>query len=115
MLRKVMIVLVIAALVVVPGAAIAKKKKIRPGLYPGTTNEGITMSVTLNKDRHTGTVTYCDAIGAPFVLAGKSFQIALESNIAIQGTFSKNGTVSGTIPLSGGCSGSPQTFFIRHQ
>jgi hypothetical protein len=123
MLRRVLVFVAIAALLVaaVGGVAVAKKKRIQPGNYPGTTNEGIPMSVTLAKNRASGTFTYCEAAGVPFsVVGGRSFQVFTQNpdgtiQISGGGTFSKNGTVSGTIDLGGGCSGSAQTFFLKRR
>lgn len=119
MLRRVLVFVAIASLLVT-GVAVAKKKPpFVPGPYAGTTNEGIAMSVTVAKSG-SGTFTYCDAIDVPFTLSGRSFSVSTTNadgtvNISADGTFSKNGTLSGSIPLSGGCSGSPQTFLLRHK
>ncbi len=131
MLRRVLVVVAITALVVgaLSGVAVAKKKKksvIQPGVYPGTTVEGIPMSVTLDRSRTSGTFTYCEAQVVPFTVSGNSFSISFLDpggsgllHISATGTFRKSktprgGTVSGSIPLGGGCSGSAQTFSLRH-
>lgn len=128
MLRRVLVFAAIAVLIVgaISGVAVAKKKKkqIQPGAYPGTTNEGIPMAVTLDRGRASGTFTYCEAAGVPFSVSGNSFSVTTLNpdgsvQIAASGTFSKSrtvkgGTVSGSIPLGGGCSGSAQTFFLKH-
>jgi hypothetical protein len=119
-LTAVAIAALIAAVIVVPGAAVAKKKKkpFIPGAYNGATNEGIPMSVTVTRGG-SGTFTYCDAVGVPFTLSGRSFTVSTLNpdgtvQISADGTFGKNGTVSGSIPLGGGCTASAQTFFIKH-
>jgi hypothetical protein len=110
----------IAVLVVVmslAGSSVAYAR-LRPGIYSGTTSDGIEMSITLNRDRQTGTFTYCEAQAEPFTLTEKSFEVTVyqEDGVTPQvqasGTFRKR-KVSGSIPLGGGCNGSPQTFTLK--
>ena len=61
-----------------------KKKKKKPppqiavGTYSGATSNGIPMSLTLNADRATGTMSYCSMI-APISVSGTSFSVSTSS------------------------------------
>lgn len=110
----------LAALVVVmslAGSGVAYAK-LRAGVYSGRTSDGIEMSITLNKDRQTGTFTYCEAQAEPFKLNNKSFSVTVFQDdgvtpqVQASGTFKKR-KVSGEIPIGGGCNGSPQTFTLK--
>ena len=92
--------------------------RLRPGTYSGRTSDGIEISITLNRDKQTGTFTYCEAQAAPFTLSNKSFEVTIyqEDGVTPQvqasGTFSKR-KVTGSIPVGGGCNGTPQTFSLK--
>jgi hypothetical protein len=125
MVRRALILLALVSLLAFGGVAVAGKRKIQPGVYPGTTSNGIPMQVTLAKSRKAGTFTYCEAAGFPFVVSGRSFSVFVpdaEGNVHLSasGRFSKSrtaksATVSGSIPLGGGCDGTPQTFKLKHK
>ena len=111
---RIAVVVVVMSLV---GSGVAFAK-LKPGTYSGRTSDGIEMSITLNQDRQTGTFTYCEAQGATFTLSDKSFQVTVYQDdgvtpqVQASGTFHKR-KVTGSIPLGGGCNGSPQTFSLK--
>jgi hypothetical protein len=76
------------------------------------------MSITLNKDKQTGTFTYCEAQNAPFTLTDKSFSVTIfqedgtTPQVQANGTF-KRRKVTGSIPIGGGCNGTAQTFSLH--
>jgi hypothetical protein len=100
-----------------PSVAVARSR-LSPGTYSGRTSDGIEMSITLNRDKKSGTFTYCEAVAEPFTLTGKTFQVTIyqEDGVTPQvqadGKF-KRRKVTGSIPLGGGCDGSPQTFSLK--
>ena len=110
----------VVALVVVmtlAGSGVAFAR-LRPGVYSGRTSDGIEMSITLNKDRQTGTFTYCEAQAEPFTLTDKSFSITVFQEDGVTPQVQANGRfkkrkVFGEIPLGGGCNGTPQTYTLR--
>lgn len=127
MIRRSLIVFV-AVLALLGGAtfAVAAKRKTQPGPYPGATSNGIPMTITLAGSRTSGTFTYCDAVAVPFTVTGRSFTVTVPNPdgtpyIQASGTFTLKpkkkkgkGTVTGTMPLGGGCDGTVQTFSIKH-
>ena len=99
-----------------------KKKKKKPpqiavGTYNGTTSNGIPMSLTLNADRATGTMTYCSMV-APLTASGPSFTVAYVEptsgdSINATGTFNaKTREATGNV-ANNGCDSTPQTFSLQ--
>ncbi len=103
-----------------------KKKKKAPaptptqiavGTYSGTTSNGIPMSITLNADRASGTMSYCGLI-APLSVSGTGFQVnyiepVTNDTISAAGFFTASnkqatGTINGT-----GCDATTQTFTLQ--
>ena len=98
-----------------------KKKKVLPpqiavGTYTGQTSNGIPMSVTLNGDRATGTMTYC-AMTAPITVSGVSFTVAYMDpagdtiNAAGQFNASTRQATGSVAPY--GCDASNQSFTLQ--
>ena len=88
--------------------------KLRAGVYSGKTSNGIDISITLNKDRKSGTFTYCEAQAEPFTLTDKSFSVTVFQEDGVTPQVQANGTfkkrkVTGSIPVGGGCDGSNGT------
>jgi hypothetical protein len=112
---RALVVFVVVMSLAVSSVATAR---LRPGTYSGRTSDGIEISITLNRDRQTGTFTYCEAQAAPFTLTDKSFQIVVFQEDGVTPQVQANGTfrkrkVTGEIPIGGGCNGTPQTFSLR--
>jgi hypothetical protein len=118
MIRRIAVVTVAILALTGGTAAVAKKKpKIKTGTYIGTTSNGISMSVTLDVGRKSGSVSYCGMF-APFTVSGKSFAVTYQDpvsfdTIVASGLFNaKKKTVSGSIGPNG-CDSTAQTFTLQ--
>lgn len=99
-----------------------KKKKKKPpliavGTYSGATSNGIPMSLTLNADRATGTMSYCSMV-APVSVSGTSFSViyiepVTSDTINAAGFFNaKTRQATGTVN-GNGCDSTNQTFTLQ--
>ncbi len=102
-----------------------KKKKAPPpvptlitvGTYSGATSNGIPMSVTLNADRASGTMSYCGII-APLQVQGSNFGVGYVDPIGMDsinalGTFNASTKQATGTVQENGCDSTSQTFILQ--
>jgi hypothetical protein len=124
MIRRIAIVCVVLIAVMGATDALAKKKKkpkVLVGPYVGRTSDGIDLTINLNGDRATGSISYC-SMTATFTATGsvsaKSFAVTYTDpvsgdSIIASGLFNaKQRSVSGTIAPNG-CDSIQQSFLIQ--